>query len=206
VCCEAEKHRKKKQARTEKFSELTPSTLTSNPHLTYQVSGGRLQRDKFKLIPICADRPVVGPPGTVPLDRAHGFTCVSGGRTTTTLIRTSRGPGPFTTHPTTNTAGVFSFQPSYSGVYEAAPPDSPSNPRTSRTSADRRRYPSSLVHVAQRPMPRGFHPRPNDLFSSYKPSHMFPCASRAWLRIRRGQSITNTPCWRGCDQARTASG
>jgi hypothetical protein len=30
---------------------------------------------------------------------------------------------------------------------------------------------------------------------------MLPCASRAWLRIRQGQSTTNTPCWRGCDQA-----
>ena len=99
----------------------------------------------------------------------------------------------------------FSFQPSYSGVYEAVPPDSPSSPCTTRTSADRRRYPS-LAPVAQHPMPRGFHPRPHDLFSSYKPSHMLPCASRTWLRIRRGQSITNTPCWRGCDQARTASG
>ena len=59
----------------------------------------------------------------------------------------------------------FPFQPSYSGVYEAAPPDSPSNPCTTRTSADRRRY-QPLSHVAQNPMPRGFHPRPHDLFSS----------------------------------------
>ena len=98
----------------------------------------------------------------------------------------------------------FSFQPPYSGAYEAVPPDSPSSPCTTRTSADRRRY-LSLVHV-KHPIPRGFHPRPHDLFSSYKPLRMFPCASRTWLRIRRGQSITNTPCWRGCDQARTASG
>ena len=36
----------------------------------------------------------------------------------------------------------FPFQPSYSGVYAAAPLDSPSNQWTTRTSADRRRYPS----------------------------------------------------------------
>ena len=50
-------------------------------------------------------------------------------------------------------------------VYEAAPPDSPSNPYTTRTSADRRRYPS-LAHVAQHPIPQGFHPRPHGLFSA----------------------------------------
>ena len=35
------------------------------------------------------------------------FTCVCGGRTTITLIRISRGPGPFTGHPTSNIAGIF---------------------------------------------------------------------------------------------------
>ena len=37
----------------------------------------------------------------------QNFTCVSGGRTTITLIRISRGPGPFTGHPTSNIAGIF---------------------------------------------------------------------------------------------------
>ena len=35
------------------------------------------------------------------------FTCVSGGRTTITLIRISRAPGPFSSHPTSNIAGIF---------------------------------------------------------------------------------------------------
>jgi hypothetical protein len=52
------------------------------------------------------------------------------------------------------TSPGFSFQPSYSGVYEAVPPDSPSSPCTTRTSADRRRY-SSLAPVAQHPVPWG---------------------------------------------------
>jgi hypothetical protein len=55
------------------------------------------------------------------------------------------------------TSPGFSFQPSYSL----------SSPCTTSASADRRRYPS-LAHVAQHSMPRGFQPRPHDLFSSYK--------------------------------------
>jgi hypothetical protein len=43
--------------------------------------------------------------------------------------------------------------------------------------------------------------RPHGLFSSHKPTHTLPCASRTWLRIRRGKRITNTPCWVSCDQA-----
>jgi hypothetical protein len=163
---------------------------------------------------LVANSPCNAAPDTVRSVERHGawwtghqptsnFTCISGGRTTITLIRISRGPGPFTSHPASNIAGIF-LQTFVLRVYEAAPPDSPSNLRTTRTSADRRRYPPP-AHVAQHPMPRGFQPRPHDLFSSYKPSHMLLCASRTWLRIRRGQSITNTPLWRGCDEARTAS-
>ena len=59
----------------------------------------------------------------------------------------------------------FSFLPSYSGVYEAAPPDSPSSPCTTRTSADRRRCPSH-AHVAQHPMPRDSTPAPMACFKS----------------------------------------
>jgi hypothetical protein len=117
---------------------------------------------------------------------AHqNFTCVPGGRTRITLIRISRFPGPFASRPTSNVAGIF-LPTFYSGVYEAAPLDSPSSPCTTRTSADQRRNPS-LAHVAQHSMPRGFHPRPRNMFYYKSPLNTSPCASWTWVHSPRAE-------------------
>ena len=50
---------------------------------------------------------------------------------------------------------------------------------------DRPRYPS-LAPRRQHPRPRGFNPA-HDLFSSCKPSHMSPCASRTLVHSPRAE-------------------
>jgi hypothetical protein len=109
---------------------------------------------------------------------------LSGGRTTITLIRISRGPGPFTSHPTSNIAGNFPSSlptPGYMRQRRLTPHPA----RTLLAPALTEGYthplhtsPSIQCRGDSTPAPLACYPLTN------KPSHMLPCASRTWLRIR----------------------